>query len=284
VAKDTIFSSKTTLNLRGNLVDISTPIVMGILNITPDSFHSGSRIDSDKHLLSQAEKMLADGATILDVGGYSSRPSAADISTEQELKRVIPSIEQLSRTFPGANISIDTFRSTVAEAAMNAGASMINDISGGMLDENMFEVVAKCNAAYILMHMRGTPQSMSKMTDYDNLLIDLTDFFVSQSSKLKALGVSDIILDPGFGFSKNITQNYEILKYLQYFQQLNLPLLAGLSRKSMIYKSLDILPDQALNGTTVLNTIALMNGAQILRVHDVKEAIEAVKLYKAVYL
>jgi len=284
VAKDTIFSSKTTLNLRGNLVDISTPIVMGILNITPDSFHSGSRIDSDKHLLSQAEKMLADGATILDVGGYSSRPSAADISTEQELKRVIPSIEQLSRTFPGANISIDTFRSTVAEAAMNAGASMINDISGGMLDENMFEVVAKCNAAYILMHMRGTPQSMSKMTDYDNLLIDLTDFFVSQTSKLKTLGVSDIILDPGFGFSKNITQNYEILKYLQYFQQLNLPLLAGLSRKSMIYKSLDILPDQALNGTTVLNTIALMNGAQILRVHDVKEAIEAVKLYKAVYL
>ena len=281
MAKDTIFSTKTTLNLRGTLVDISTPIVMGILNITPDSFHKKSRIDSGISLLHQAEKMLDEGATILDVGGYSSRPGANDISIEEELKRVIPAIKKLIKSFPQVHLSIDTFRSEVAQAALEIGVGMVNDISGGTLDNNMFDVVAKHRAAYVLMHMQGTPQTMTTMTKYDDLLTDVMDFFIDSTNKLKALGVADIMIDPGFGFAKTVDQSYELLKNLQYFQQLNLPLLAGISRKSMIYKSLDISPDQALNGTTVLNTIALMNGAQILRVHDVKEAIEAVKLYKA---
>ncbi len=283
MAKDTIFSTKKTLNLRGNLIDIETPIVMGILNITPDSFHAGSRVSSSKYLLSQAEKMLADGATILDVGGYSTRPNAANISVKEELSRVIPAIEQLAKVFPKANISIDTFRSAVAQAALDAGACMVNDISGGTLDKEMFETVAKNHAAYVLMHSRGTPQTMSKLTDYDNLLIDVLDFFVKQTALLRSLGVKDIVIDPGFGFAKTVEQNYEILKNLQYFQQLKLPLLAGISRKSMIYKSLNISPDEALNGTTVLHTMALMKGAQILRVHDVKEAMQAIKLYKATY-
>ena len=281
MAKDTIFSTKTTLNLRGNLVDISTPIVMGILNITPDSFHKESRINSDKNLLHQAEKMLDEGATILDVGGYSSRPDANDISIEEELKRVIPTIKKLIKSFPQAYLSIDTFRSEVAQVALETGVCMVNDISGGTLDNKMFDVLSKYRPAYVLMHMRGTPQTMTSMTEYDNLLTNVMDFFVDRTNQLKALGVADVILDPGFGFAKTIDQNYEILKNLQYFQQLKLPLLAGISRKSMIYKSLDISPDQALNGTTVLNTIALMNGAQILRVHDVKEATEAVKLFNA---
>ena len=281
MAKDTIFSTKTTLNLRGNPVDISTPIVTGILNITPDSFHQESRIKSDNSLLHKAEKMLSEGATILDIGGYSSRPGANDISIEEELKRVIPTIEKLIGTFPKAYLSIDTFRSEVAQAALEIGVCMVNDISGGTLDNNMFEVLAKHRAAYVLMHIRGTPQTMSTMTRYDDVLTEVMDFFIDRTNKLKALGVADIVIDPGFGFAKTIDQSYEILKNLQYFQQLNLPLLAGISRKSMIYKSLDISPDQALNGTTVLNTIALMNGAQILRVHDVKEATETIKLHKA---
>lgn len=283
MAKDTIFSIKKTLNLRGNLIDLQTPIVMGILNITPDSFHHESRVNSDKHLLGKAEQMLTQGATILDIGGYSSRPDAIDISIEEELNRVIPVITQLLKTFPEVNISIDTFRSQVAQAAMDAGACIINDISGGTLDENMFEVVGRTHAAYILMHMRGTPQTMIQMTNYDNLLIDIMDTYIKQTTQLSSLGVKDIILDPGFGFAKTVDQNYEILKNLQYFQQLKLPLLVGISRKSMVYKLLDTSPDEAMNGTSVLNTIALMNGAQILRVHDVKEATEAVKLYKATY-
>lgn len=283
MAKDTIFSIKKTLNLKGKLVDLHTPIVMGILNITPDSFHQESRVNSDKHLLSQAEQMLTQGAKILDVGGYSSRPEAIDISIEEELNRVIPAIDQLLNAFPEANLSVDTFRSQVAQAAMDAGACIINDISGGTLDENMFEVVGNTKAAYILMHMKGTPQTMNQMTHYDNLLIDIMDFYVKQSTHLRSLGVTDIILDPGFGFAKTVSQNYEILKNLQYFQQLKLPLLAGISRKSMIYNLLDTSPEEALNGTSVLNTIALMNGAQILRVHDVKEATEAIKLYKATF-
>ena len=281
MAKDTIFSTKKTLNLKGNLVDISTPIVMGILNITPDSFHKESRINSAKNLLHQAEKMLDEGATILDVGGYSSRPDANDISIEEELKRVILTIKKLIKSFPQADLSIDAFRSEVAQVALETGVCMVNDISGGTLDNKMFDVLSKYRPAYVLMHMRGTPQTMTSMTEYDNLLTNVMDFFVDRTNQLKALGVADVILDPGFGFAKTTDQNYEILKNLQYFQQLKLPLLAGISRKSMIYKSLDISPDQALNGTTVLNTIALMNGAQILRVHDVKEATEVVKLFNA---
>lgn len=283
MAKDTIFSTKKTLNLRGNIIDISTPIVMGILNVTPDSFHTKSRINSDQSLLTQAEKMLKDGATILDIGGYSTRPNATDISPEEEIKRVIPAIEQLIKAFPKINLSIDTFRSKVAQAALDTGTCMVNDISGGTLDDEMFKTVAKSKAAYVLMHMRGTPQTMTQMTQYNNLLTEVFDFFVQQVNKLKVLNVNEIILDPGFGFAKTISQNYEILNNLESFQQLKLPLLAGLSRKSMIYKPLNISSNEAMNGTSVLNTLALVNGAQILRVHDVKEATEAIKLYKATY-
>lgn len=283
MAKDTIFSMKKTLNLKGNLIDLSTPIVMGILNATPDSFHRESRVASDIALLSRVEKMLHDGATILDIGGYSSRPDATDISIQEEMNRTIPVIEQIIKSFPDAYISIDTFRSQVAQAALDNGTCMVNDISGGTLDDHMFQTIANNNAAYVCMHMKGTPQTMKKMTHYNNLLIDIMDFFVMQTNKLKSFGVADVLLDPGFGFAKTMDQNYEILKNLQYFQQLKLPLLAGLSRKSMIYNSLSISPEEALNGTTALNTISLMNGAQILRVHDVKEAVEAIKLYKATY-
>jgi len=283
VAKDTIFSMKKTLNLKGKLIDLSTPIVMGILNATPDSFHMESRVASDIALLSRVEKMLHDGVTILDIGGYSSRPDATDISIQEELNRTIPVIEQIIKSFPEVYISIDTFRSEVAQSALESGACMVNDISGGTLDDHMFQTIADNSAAYICMHMKGTPQTMKQMTHYDNLLMDIMDFFVMQTNKLKSLGVSDILLDPGFGFAKTIDQNYEILQNLQYFQQLKLPLLAGLSRKSMIYNTLNISPVEALNGTTALNMVALMNGAQILRVHDVKEAAEAIKLYKATY-
>ena len=283
MTKDTIFSTKKTLNLSGNIVDLRTPIVMGILNVTPDSFYKESRIRSSKNLLNQAEKMLENGAVILDVGGYSSRPNAVNISTEEELNRVMPAIKQLRKTFPKAFISIDTFKSQVAKAAIDAGVCMVNDISAGKLDKNMFKTVANSNVAYVLMHMRGNPQNMAKMTDYDDVLIDIMDFFVKQINTLQSIGVKDIVLDVGFGFAKTIIQNYGILKNLQYFQQLELPLLAGISRKSMIYKSLNISPKEALNGTSVLNTIALVNGAKILRVHDVKEAMESIKLYKATY-
>jgi dihydropteroate synthase len=274
---------KKTLNLKGNLLDLSTPIVMGILNTTPDSFHQHSRINSDAMLLSNVEKMLRDGVTILDIGGYSSRPDAAEVPIQEELNRTIPAIKQVVKSFPGAYISIDTFRSEVAQAALDAGACMVNDISGGTLDDNMFQIVADNNASYVCMHMRGTPQTMKQLTQYENLLLDILDFFVLQTNKLKALGVRDIILDPGFGFAKTIAQNYEILQYFQHFQQLKLPLLAGLSRKSMIYNTLNISPEDALNGTTALHMISLINGAQILRVHDLKEAVETIKLYKATY-
>jgi len=256
---------------------------MGILNVTPDSFHSDSRMLDSKSLLQLAEKMLLDGATLLDIGGYSSRPNADEVSESEEINRVIPSIELLNMEFPQAMISIDTFRSKVAQKAMEAGACIINDISGGSLDEQMFETVAKSKAVYIMTHMRGTPQTMSGLTDYDDLLMEMMDFYVDGVEKLSSLQVADIIIDPGFGFAKTINQNYEILKNLQYFQQLNLPLLAGISRKSMIYKALDIGSADALNGTTALHMIALMNGASILRAHDVKEATETIKLYSATY-
>ena len=283
MAKDTIFSTKKTFNLRGNLIDISTPVVMGILNVTPDSFYAKSRIDSHNSLLYKAEKMLEDGAMILDIGGYSTRPNAKDISWQEELLRIIPAIERLTKTFPEAYISVDTFRSNVAQVALDTGACMVNDISGGTLDANMFQTVAKNKAAYVLMHMKGTPQSMTQMTQYNHLIIEVIDFFLQQVKKLKKLNINNIIIDPGFGFAKTIAQNYEILKNLQSFQQLKLPLLAGLSRKSMIYKPLGISSEEVLNGTSALNMIALMNGAQILRVHDVKEAVEVIKLYKATY-
>jgi len=274
---------KQFLNLKGNLIDLSTPIVMGILNVTPDSFYDGGKHTTGQAILQQAERMLNEGATIIDIGGYSSRPGAENIDKEEEKKRVVESIKIVSKTFPEAYISVDTFRSTVAQEAVEAGACIINDISGGTLDEGMFDTVAALRVPYVLMHMQGTPQNMTQRTAYENLLLDILDYFQQKVAKLRALGVADIIIDPGFGFAKKASQSYEILRHLDIFKVLSLPVMAGLSRKSMIYRSLEVTPQEALNGTTALNTIALMNGARILRVHDVKEAIETIKLYKLTY-
>ncbi len=256
---------------------------MGVLNVTPDSFYDGGKHTTGQAILQQVEQMLAEGATIIDIGGYSSRPGAEDISTEEEKKRVVESIKLVSKTFPEAYISVDTFRASVAQEAVAAGACIINDISGGTLDERMFDTVAALQVPYVLMHMQGTPQTMVQQTAYENLLLDILDYFQRKVAKLRSLGIADIIIDPGFGFAKKASQSYELLRHLDIFKVLNLPVLVGLSRKSMIYRNLDVTPQEALNGTTVLNTIALMNGAHILRVHDVKEAIESIKLYKLTF-
>lgn len=262
---------------------LDTPKVMGILNITPDSFYDGGLYNAEKAMLSQTEKMLQYGVAIIDVGGYSTRPGAEDISLEEELSRVVKAIDSILKHFPETKISIDTFRSKVAKVAVEHGAVMVNDISGGSLDKDMFATVAALDVPYVLMHMRGNPKNMAQFTSYDNLLLEMVTYFQEKVSNLQVAGVKDIIIDPGFGFAKTIAQNYEILKKLNYFEILNLPLLVGLSRKSTIYKSLQIQPEEALNGTTVLNTIALMNGASFLRVHDVKEATEAIKLFNLTY-
>lgn len=268
-----------SINLKGNLVDLSTPIVMGILNVTPDSFYDGGRYYQDeKSLLNQAEKLLLEGATILDIGGYSSRPGAQHISLKEERKRAVESIEKIAKAFPEAYISIDTFRAEIAREAIGAGACMINDISGGNLDEHMFEVVADLQVPYVMMHMQGTPQTMKKLTQYDNLVLDILDYFQRKLAELRCLNVKDVMLDPGFGFAKTIDQNYNLLKNLEAFHVLDAPLLVGVSRKSMIYKRLKISIEEALNGTTVLNTVSLLKGAAILRVHDVKEAVQSIKL------
>lgn len=266
------------INCKGNLIDLSSPKVMGILNVTTDSFYSGSRKDSPDSLLKAAEKMLQEGASFLDVGGYSSRPGAADVPEEEELQRLIPAVETLQQNFPEVIISADTFRRKVAAEALDAGAAMINDISAGTLDENMMKLVADRQVPYIMMHMRGNPQTMKDLNQYEDLTSDLLFYFSEKVKTAHELGINDIIIDPGFGFSKNAEQNFELLSRLELFRQLELPLLAGLSRKSSICKTLGVEPGEALNGTTVLNTVALMKGAAILRVHDVKEAMEAVKL------
>lgn len=280
-AKDKLFQVKTTLNLRGNLVSLETPKVMGILNVTPDSFFEGSRIGTENLILQTAENMLADGAFILDIGGYSTRPGAVNISAKEELERVIPAIKAILKSFPKTNVSIDTFRADVAKAAVEAGASIINDVSGGNLDDQMFQTVANLSVPYILMHMRGTPETMNVLTNYEHLLNDIVLDLSRKCDVLQNLGVKDIIIDPGFGFAKSIEQNYEILRNLGFFKRLKHPLIAGLSRKSMIYKTLDSSPETALNGTTALNMAALINGASVLRVHDVKEANETIRLYQA---
>lgn len=280
-AKDKLFEVKSTLNINGNLVSLDEPQVMGILNITPDSFYADSRVNQDTAILKKAEQMVEEGAFILDIGGYSTRPGAEDISPEEESKRVTQAISLIRSKFPDVLISVDTFRSSVAKAAVESGANIINDVSGGILDTTMFETVAQLKVPYILMHMRGTPQTMKDLNQYDNLLVDIGKELAEKCNQLKSLGVADIIIDPGFGFAKSIAQNYELLRNLGYFIRLGYPLLAGLSRKSMIYKTLHIEPSEALNGTTALNMVALQNGASILRVHDVKEANETIKLYKA---
>lgn len=269
------------MNIRGRLIDLNMPKVMGILNVTPDSFYDGNRYTTEASISRQVEKMVNDGVTFIDVGAYSSRPGAEDVPQDEETNRAVEAIRIITKNFPNAFISIDTFRSEVARIAVQEGACLVNDISGGALDQQMFSTVAKLKVPYILMHMRGNPKTMSKQTEYANILKEMVDYFHLKVSQLHQLGVKDIIIDPGFGFSKTALQNFELLSHLEHFKILNRALLVGLSRKSMIWKSLQTKPEDALNGTTSLNTIALMKGASILRVHDVKEAVEVVKLVSA---
>jgi dihydropteroate synthase len=269
---------KRTVNCKGNLIDLSIPKVMGILNFTPDSFYSESRTLKDKALLDKIELMVLEGATFIDIGAYSSRPGAAFVSQEEEKKRLLPSLELLIKEFPELLISVDTFRSAIASEAIDIGACMVNDISAGNLDQDMFALIAQKQVPYILMHMRGTPKTMSSLNNYDNLILDTITELQQKVNTLTNLGVNDLILDPGLGFSKDLKQNYEIVKHLKSFETLGHPTLIGASRKSMIYKALSVLPEEALNGSTVIHTASLLNGASILRVHDVKAAVEAVKI------
>jgi dihydropteroate synthase len=268
-----------TLNCKGRLLSAVKPLVMGIINTTPDSFFEGSRQPSTTALVQKAAQMLAEGASILDIGGQSTRPGSHLLSQEEELQRVIGPIAALHRQLPEAVISVDTFYSKVAAEAVAAGASIVNDISGGEMDDGMLDTVAALNVPYICMHMRGTPQTMQEYTQYDDLVKEMIDYFIRKLDSCKKAGIHDVVIDPGFGFAKTIPQNFALLKHLSLLKILDKPLLAGLSRKGTVYKTLGTTAEQALNGTTVLNTIALQNGASILRVHDVKEAIEAVTLY-----
>lgn len=269
-----------TLNCRGTLIDLSIPKVMGIINVTPDSFYDGGKSFSNKDILLQAETMISEGADFLDIGGYSSRRGAADISETEEIQRVTEAIASILKRFPHIPISVDTFRSEVAKAAVGAGASMINDISGGDLDERMYNTTARLRVPYVLMHMRGTPKTMAKLTDYENVTLEVIANLSEKIALARAAGISDIIADPGFGFAKTRSQSFELMKNLELFKNLDVPILAGVSRKSFIYKTLGTTPEHALNGTTVLNTVALLKGASILRVHDVKEAKECIELHK----
>lgn len=271
-----------SLNCRGKLVTIAQPVVMGILNVTPDSFFEGSRQPSLDRVLATAARMLQEGATILDIGGQSTRPGAPDVGDAEETERVVPAVQAIASHFPHALISVDTFRASVAKAAAEAGAHIINDVSGGSLDANMLATVGSLQVPYICMHMRGTPATMQQLTQYDYVVTDVIDFFVERTDACRKAGIKDVIIDPGFGFAKTPAQNFQLVRELQSFQIFGLPVLLGVSRKSTICKTLNITADEALNGTTVLNTIGLMNGASILRVHDVKEAVEAVKLVAAV--
>ena len=278
MAEKNFFEPKQSLNIKGKIFDLSKPKVMGILNITPDSFYNNSRTNSIDEALRKTETFLNDGATFIDIGGYSSRPGAKDISTDEELSRLIPVIEAINKNIPEAIISIDTFRAKVAEETIFAGAHIINDIASGDMDDKMFETVARLQVPYIMMHMQGTPQNMQQNPVYDNVLLDVIDYLAKKIDMLKKLKVHDVIIDPGFGFGKTIEHNYELLNQMQEFKIFKLPVLAGFSRKGMIYKVLKNTAAEALNGTTILNTIALQKGAKILRVHDVKEAVECVKL------
>jgi dihydropteroate synthase len=280
MAKDTSFHKKATLNAGGKLIDLSMPKVMGIINLTPDSFYAGSRRQGTDAAVQQARVMLNDGADFLDLGAYSSRPGADDISVEEETDRLLPVVEAIVKELPEAIISIDTFRSQVAEVAIKAGAHIINDISGGQLDEDMFATVARLQVPYILMHMKGNPKTMNQLAVYDDVFAEVYDYFAEKCYQLKQLGIHDVILDPGFGFAKKPEHGYKLVNRLQDFAMLGLPVLAGISRKKMIYGSLDITAEEALNGTTALNTIALTKGVAILRVHDVKEAVQAVKIWE----
>ena len=268
-----------TLNIRGTLTSLDTPLVMGILNVTPDSFYADSRKQTEAAVEERIQAILSEGGQIIDLGGYSSRPDAVEVSPEEEMERLVFALKILNAHYPDVALSVDTFRADVARRCVEEyGAAIINDISGGELDAEMFETVARLHVPYIMMHMRGTPQTMQQHTDYEDMMEDIMLYFARKVRQLRLLGVNDIILDPGFGFSKTVDQNYTLMSHLCEFKEFGLPLLVGVSRKSMIYKYLGGTPADSLNGTTVLNTIALLNGADILRVHDVKAAVEAVKL------
>jgi dihydropteroate synthase len=270
----------STINCKGTLINLSTPKVMGIVNVTPDSFFDGGKLTNSNEILFQVEKMLVDGATFIDLGGYSSKPGAEFVSETEELNRVIPIVKLLVEKFPDILLSIDTFRSEVAKQAIENGAALINDISAGLLDEKMLETVAKLQVPYIMMHMKGTPQTMQSLANYDDLLKEMNYYFSERIAKARRFGLNDIIIDPGFGFAKTLEHNYELLQNLELLQFHDLPILAGISRKSMIYKALETAPEEALNGTTFLHAFCLQKGANILRVHDVKEAVECVKLMR----
>jgi len=272
------------INCKGQLIDLSVPKVMGILNVTPNSFFDGGKYKNEGEIISQVEKMLSEGATFIDIGAYSSKPSAEFVTEQEEIDRIVPAIELILKHFPEALLSIDTFRAAVAKASIESGAAIINDIAAGELDDKMFDVIADYNVPYIMMHMRGNPQTMQSMTQYENIVKEMLFYFSEKVKKARSLGINDLILDPGFGFAKTTDQNYEVLQKMELFNLLELPVLAGVSRKSMIYKTLGNTAQEALNGTTVINTIALTKGAKILRVHDVKEAVECVTLMNKIGL
>lgn len=267
-----------TINCLGNLIDLSSPKVMGILNVTPNSFYDGGKHSDEKSVLSQVEKMLNEGAAFIDIGAYSSKPSAEFVSEEEEMTRLIPVIQLVLKHFPETLISVDTFRANVAKAGIENGACIINDISAGSLDTKMMETIAKLQVPYIMMHMKGNPQTMQSLANYENIVKEMLFYFSEKIALARSLEIHDLLIDPGFGFAKTKEQNFEVMNSLELFQMFELPILVGISRKSMIYKTLETSADFALNGTTVLNTIALQKGAAILRVHDVKEAMETIKL------
>ncbi len=277
-----ISKSGYTIKLKSRLYDLSSPIVMGIINLTPDSFFSLSRYKSDSHLLKRIENFIEEGATIIDVGGYSTRPQAEAISVDEEMARVSKALNVILKNFPELIISVDTFRSRVARMAVeDYDVAMINDISGGILDPVMFETIAQLQVAYVLMHTRGAPQYMQENTDYDDLIAEVLHVLAQKVAQLRLLNVNDVVIDPGFGFAKTLEQNYKLMKNLHVFNNINAPLLVGVSRKSMVYNLLETIPEKALNGTTALHILALLGGANILRTHDVKEAIEAIKIFEA---
>lgn len=267
-----------TINCKGNLIDLTQPKVMGILNITPNSFYDGGKYKTDIDFLNQTEKMLAEGATFIDLGAYSSKPGAEFVSEEEEINRILPIVEMILKQFPETLLSIDTFRAQVAKHSVEHGAALINDIAAGFLNEKMLETVAELQVPYIMMHMKGNPNTMQSLAQYEDITKEVTYYFSERVNAARALGINDLILDPGFGFAKTLDQNYELLSKVDFLSVFGLPILIGISRKSMIYKLLEANPQEALNGTTVLNTIALQKGAQILRVHDVKEAVECITI------
>ena len=270
-----------TINCAGKLVDLSTPKIMGILNVTPDSFYDGGVHNSDKKILKHVEKMLNDGAVFIDIGAYSSRPNGKNIDENEELNRVIPALELVNNKFPETIISIDTFRSKVAETCLNSGASIINDISAGEMDKKMMKIVGKYKVPYIMMHMKGSPQNMIRKTNYNDMLKEIIKYFSKKINQAISYKINDMIIDPGFGFAKDLKQNYNLLSNMNLLKILDKPIMVGISRKSMIYQSLKTSAKESLNGTTVLNTVSLIKGASILRVHDVKEASECIKLISA---